>query len=146
MDRLIGGDDASFLQVHLDVAQADDWLGAGGGFGGVAEGDRAVLGPATDGGYYLLGMKAPHPELFADIDWSTVRVAAQTRAAAQRHGLALAELAPWYDVDDPGSLAQLVRECAHNGAVAPSTAAWLERNGIARRLTGADGTAARRAQ
>jgi rSAM/selenodomain-associated transferase 1 len=102
-----------------------------------APGERAVLGPASDGGYYLLALKAPHAELFADIDWSTARVAAQTRAAAQRLGLALADLAPWYDVDDPGSLAQLVRDCAAKGAVAPSTAAWLKRNDIARRLAAA---------
>src|SRR4029077_21237497 len=44
--------------------------------------ERAVLGPASDGGYYLLALKAPHAALFADIDWSTERVAAQTRAAA----------------------------------------------------------------
>jgi uncharacterized protein len=109
-------------------------------------GERAVLGPASDGGYYLLALKAPHAELFADIDWSTARVAAQTRAAAQRLGLELGELAPWYDVDDPTSLAQLVRDCADKGAVAPSTAAWLERNGIAQRLAGADEATARRAQ
>src|ERR1700731_740973 len=38
-------------------------------------GERAVLGPATDGGYYLLALKSPHPELFTDIEWSTARVA-----------------------------------------------------------------------
>ena len=99
-----------------------------------APGERLVLGPATDGGYYLIGLKAPHPELFADIDWSSARVAAQTRAAAQRLGLAVAELAPWYDVDDPASLARLVRDCEANGEAAPSTAAWLARNDIAGRL------------
>jgi rSAM/selenodomain-associated transferase 1 len=97
-------------------------------------GDRAVLGPASDGGYYLLALKAPHAALFADIDWSTAHVAAQTRAAAQRVGLALVEIAPWYDVDDPTSLAQLVRDCAANREAAPTTAAWLERHGIAHRL------------
>jgi hypothetical protein len=97
-------------------------------------GERAVLGPATDGGYYLLALKSPHPELFADIEWSTARVADQTRAAAQRVGLAVAEIAPWYDVDDPASLARLVRDCEAKGEAAPSTAAWLEQNGIARRL------------
>jgi uncharacterized protein len=112
-------------------------------------GDRVVLGPATDGGYYLIALKAPHPELFAYIDWSTARVAAQTRAAGRRLGLELAEIAPWYDVDDPVSLAQLVRDCAANGSAAPSTAAWLDRNGIARRLAEAPAktehsTAARR--
>jgi hypothetical protein len=101
-------------------------------------GDRAVLGPATDGGYYLLALKAPHPELFAAIDWSTERVAAQTRAAAHRHGLALAEIAPWYDVDDPVSLARLVRDLDGGPDQAPSTAGWLRQNRIAARLAGAE--------
>jgi uncharacterized protein len=100
-----------------------------------APGDRAVLGPATDGGYYLLALKAPHAELFADIDWSTARVADQTRAAARRLGLEMAEIAPWYDVDDPASLARLVSDCQADGGVAPSTSAWLERNGVAERLS-----------
>ena len=105
-------------------------------------GERAVLGPATDGGYYLIALKAPHAALFADIDWSTARVAEQTRAAARRLGLEMAEIAPWYDVDDPASLAELLRECRANGGAAPSTAAWLERNGIARRLAAIDRAAA----
>ncbi len=99
-----------------------------------APGERAVLGPATDGGYYLIALKAPHAELFAGIDWSTERVADQTRAAAQRLELAMTELAPWYDVDDPTSLARLVRDCAAHGDPAPATAAWLAHNGMARRL------------
>jgi uncharacterized protein len=101
-------------------------------------GERAVLGPATDGGYYLIALKAAHAGLFADIDWSTARVAAQTRAAAQRLGLDMAEVAPWYDVDDPTSLARLARDCQANGSAAPATAAWLERNGVARRLAAMD--------
>jgi len=99
-----------------------------------APGERAVLGPATDGGYYLIALKAPHAEVFAGIDWSTARVAAQTRAAAHRLGLELTEIAPWYDVDDADSLVRLARDCEGNGEAAPSTAAWLERNAIARRL------------
>ena len=38
-------------------------------------GERAVLGPSTDGGYYLLGLKTAHRRLFEDIAWSTERVA-----------------------------------------------------------------------
>ena len=37
-------------------------------------GDRVVLGPARDGGYYLIGLKTVHPHVFEDIDWSTSRV------------------------------------------------------------------------
>jgi rSAM/selenodomain-associated transferase 1 len=73
-----------------------------------AAGERVVLGPAEDGGYYLIGMKSAHPTLFANIDWSTGAVAEQTRARARQAGLDLIELAPWYDVDDGASLRRLV--------------------------------------
>lgn len=59
-----------------------------------------VLGPATDGGYYLIGLKSAPRKLFAAIDWSTERVLAQTlQRAAQLH-LSVYQLPPWYDVDD----------------------------------------------
>jgi rSAM/selenodomain-associated transferase 1 len=110
-----------------------------------APGDSAVLGPSTDGGYYLLGMKAPHPELFTAIDWSTERVAAQTRVRAHERGLAIAEIAAWYDVDDPDSLAHLLRDLGGSAQgeprapyVAPFTAEWLNRHGIAQRLSRAE--------
>jgi len=96
--------------------------------------DRVVLGPATDGGYYLIGLRAPHAGLFTAIDWSTERVAAQTRARAHACGLQVVELAPWYDVDDPASLKQLLRDVDGRPEAAPSTAGWLRRSGIAERL------------
>src|SRR3978361_9184 len=75
-----------------------------------AEGDRVVLGPAEDGGYYLLGMKAAHAHLFADIAWSTDSVAETTRSRAVELGLDLVELPAWYDVDDRTSLDRLLLE------------------------------------
>ena len=66
-----------------------------------------VLGPAEDGGYYLLGMKRFHPELFAGIDWETERVCDQTRAAITSLGLKLAELPRLNDVDRPKDLPAL---------------------------------------
>ncbi len=83
-------------------------------------GDRAVLGPSTDGGYYLLALKRPHRRLFDDIAWSTEQVAAQTRARATELGLELVELPPWYDVDDAQSLHRLVGDIAGTGASAGS--------------------------
>jgi uncharacterized protein len=73
-------------------------------------GDRVVLGPSTDGGYYLIGLKRPHRHLFEDIDWSTERVAAQTLARANELGLPVHQLPSWYDVDDAECLRRLVRE------------------------------------
>jgi hypothetical protein len=73
-------------------------------------GDRVVLGPAVDGGYYLLGIKYAHPRLFADIAWSTSRVAAQTMDRARELGLHVHVLARWYDVDDADALSVLHAE------------------------------------
>jgi uncharacterized protein len=70
-------------------------------------GERAVLGPSTDGGYYLLGLKTAHRRLFADIAWSTERVAAQTLERARELKLEVHMLAPWYDVDDVEGLRRL---------------------------------------
>ena len=100
-----------------------------------APGDRAVFGPAEDGGYYLLGLKASHAALFTGIDWSTEHVAAQTLARAAAAGLEVASLPTWYDVDDAGALARLLAElAAPPGAVtpfpAPATAACLTTFGL----------------
>ena len=70
-------------------------------------GDRAVLGPSSDGGYYLLGLKAPHRRLFEDVAWSTEEVARQTRERAAEIGLEMHVLPEWYDVDDVASLQTL---------------------------------------
>ena len=75
-------------------------------------GDRVVFGPATDGGYYLVGLKAAHARLFADIAWSTGDVLAQSLARAAEIGLPARLLDPWYDVDDFDSLAMLRAEIA----------------------------------
>ena len=75
-----------------------------------APGDRVVLGPATDGGYYLIALKTAHRHLFHDIAWSTASVLEQTLARASETGLAAHLLPPWYDVDDPESLTALIDE------------------------------------
>jgi uncharacterized protein len=75
-----------------------------------APGDRVVLGPADDGGYFLLGMKAAHVHLFEDVAWSTSAVADETRARAHALDLPIVELAPWYDVDDRTTLGRLWHE------------------------------------
>jgi uncharacterized protein len=75
-----------------------------------APGDRVVLGPATDGGYYLIGLKHPHRHLFHDIDWSTERVYRQTAERAASLGLELATLPVWYDIDDAASLGWVCAE------------------------------------
>jgi len=73
-------------------------------------GDRAVIGPSSDGGYYLLGLKAAHRRMFEDIAWSTARVAEQTIERASEIGLEVHTLPVWYDVDDVDGLRRLNAE------------------------------------
>jgi rSAM/selenodomain-associated transferase 1 len=90
-------------------------------------GDRVVLGPAADGGYYLIGLKRLHLRLFEEIDWSTERVYRQTLARAAEIGLDAVSLPEWYDVDDAASLAQLWRQLRADGdGRAPRTRAFLD--------------------
>ncbi len=97
-----------------------------------APGDRIVLGPSTDGGYYLIGLKHPHRRLFEDIDWSTERVAAQTIERARETGLAVHLLPSWYDVDDLAALRTLMDELLHGRRFrvwgsTPTPAIWSRR-------------------
>jgi len=72
-------------------------------FGLLAERD-VVIGPAVDGGYYLIGARvAPNP-LLESIPWGTAGVLDKTIAAAHGAGLSLAVLEPWYDVDRPADV------------------------------------------
>lgn len=67
----------------------------------------AVMVAAADGGYALLGLKAPMPELFSHMPWSTSDVAALTRAQLQAAGRSLAQLASVHDIDTPEDLCHL---------------------------------------
>ena len=73
-------------------------------------GDRVVIGPSTDGGYYLIGVKRPHRRLFEDVDWSTERVFEQTLQRAVELDLRSVVLPTWYDVDDANALRILAGE------------------------------------
>jgi rSAM/selenodomain-associated transferase 1 len=74
------------------------------------EGDRLVLGPAEDGGYYLIGLKNPHQILFDRIAWSTPQVLAHTVERAKKISLPVVMLPKWYDVDDAVTLERLCGE------------------------------------
>lgn len=73
----------------------------------LAKGSDAVLGPVEDGGYCLLGLRAPHPAVFADIPWSTPAVAELTRDRFRKLGLRWSELPALWDVDTPSDLPRL---------------------------------------
>lgn len=97
-------------------------------------GDRIIVGPAADGGYYLIGLKRAHRAVFERIHWSTETVYADTRERAREAGIELVELPLWYDVDDGATLdilkAELLAEIAPGfatmpGSSAPRTRAFL---------------------
>ncbi len=78
-------------------------------------GDRIVLGPSDDGGYYLIGLKQLHRRVFEDIEWSTEHVAEQTIERAKEAGVEIALLPTWYDVDDRATLRRLCNELLGDG-------------------------------
>jgi hypothetical protein len=94
-------------------------------------GDRVVLGPASDGGYYLIGLKRAHQALFTDMPWGTAAVARLTVERANGIDLECELLPEWYDVDDAETLEWLHHELAGRstrfagGGTAASTRAWL---------------------
>ncbi|MBN8510243.1 MAG: TIGR04282 family arsenosugar biosynthesis glycosyltransferase, partial [Burkholderiales bacterium] len=65
------------------------------------QGADAVFHPALDGGYVLVGLRRPQPELFLGMAWSTAAVMADTRARARRAGLRVRELETLWDLDVP---------------------------------------------
>ena len=96
--------------------------------------DRMVIGPCSDGGYYLVGMSRWHPELFEEIDWSTSSVYQQTISRSEAINLRMIELPVWYDVDDLVSLNRLLCELfpewslekVPQGSPAPNTREFLD--------------------
>jgi len=89
--------------------------------------DSVVLGPSDDGGYYLIGLKKFHRNLFERIDWSTDRVLEQTRSRAKESNLEVALLPNGYDVDDRTSLNRLCEELLSDRVsdLAPHTRSFL---------------------
>jgi len=97
-----------------------------------------VLGPANDGGYYLIAMSSLRLELFDDIPWSTDAVLAKTRVRARESGLVVRELRELVDVDEVSDLRLLVEELralgpkalsSEHGPLPRQTLAWLLQNG-----------------
>lgn len=92
-------------------------------FGALAAGADVVLGPALDGGYWLVAMRALHEEPFRAIPWSTPAVYATTLERCAQAGLRVEALVPWRDVDTAVDLDHLL--AAVETLRAPRTAAML---------------------
>ncbi|HKQ62949.1 MAG TPA: TIGR04282 family arsenosugar biosynthesis glycosyltransferase [Candidatus Polarisedimenticolaceae bacterium] len=114
---LIGADAPTLPAATIDA-----------GFALLDSGADAVVAPAEDGGYVLIGTRAPHPELFAEVGWGGPHVLAETRERARRSRRTLVELPGGFDVDDHAGLRRLREELRDPAARAraPATANWLD--------------------
>lgn len=65
-------------------------------------GSDVVLGPASDGGYYLVGMRTPHDALFRSMPWGTAGVLDETHARIRQLGLSFSHVDEHSDIDSPG--------------------------------------------
>ena len=93
-----------------------------------------VIGPALDGGYYLLGLRQPAPQLFDGIEWSSPRVLEQTLSRAAEQGLRVTRLPTWNDVDEVADLAVL-RDQLDEFCAAPALyPLWKEVNQLVSRM------------
>ncbi|MBI5631303.1 MAG: TIGR04282 family arsenosugar biosynthesis glycosyltransferase [Elusimicrobia bacterium] len=87
----------------------------------VLDREEAVLGPARDGGYYLIGLRKARPGLFARIPWSSDKVFAETVARARLEGVSLGRLPELNDID---TFADLERVADELRAGSPTRAAF----------------------
>lgn len=107
LGMLLGGGAAGAFLIGSDapempleaVRQGAAWLGSAAG-----SPPRVLLGPALDGGYWLVGVSQPAPWLFANMVWSTSHVLEQTLQRAASHGAQVMMLPRCQDVDDVDSL------------------------------------------
>ena len=95
---VIGTDCPALTEVHLRTAAE------------ALRGHDAVLVPAEDGGYVLIGLREPNEAVFSTIEWGVPGVMAETRRRLSSLSLSCSELGPLWDVDTPEDLARLRRE------------------------------------
>jgi hypothetical protein len=112
----LGADSPAFTPAHLDAALAH------------LESHDAVLGPSTDGGFYLLGLRRSPPGLFASLPWSSSTTRQALTARLRDHAFSIAELDPLFDVDTPADLLTLAAHLAAQPHGSSATRAWWLQN------------------
>ena len=112
---VIGADAPTLPPERVEVA-----------FARLAAGAPAVVAPAVDGGYVLLGLREPSWALFREVPWGTDAVWETTRRRAGAAGLAIEVLDPWFDVDDAAALERLRRDLLRgNSGRTPATRRFI---------------------
>lgn len=107
---LIGADCPALAGTDLATALQD-----------LQDGADVVLGPASDGGYYLIGMSGHHPQLFMDIPWGTRQVLGLTQSRCRAHGLRWTCLPEHADLDTPEDYRAYRAAHERAGAATPET-------------------------
>jgi rSAM/selenodomain-associated transferase 1 len=107
---LIGSDAPGLPKARLEEAAS-----------ALDRGHPAVLGPARDGGYYLLGLRSCEEGLLSNLSWSTETTLDETRLRLQAHGMTPYLTGEWFDVDRPEDLRRLTREIRRGTIDAPAT-------------------------
>jgi len=85
------------------------------------------LGPSEDGGYYLIGLRAPAPQLFEGVAWSTASVLTETHARAAESGLSVHDLDSEFDIDEAADLERLAAVLAARPDVGAATRDMCQR-------------------
>jgi rSAM/selenodomain-associated transferase 1 len=112
---LVGSDIPLLTADHFDEARET-----------LAASDGVVLGPADDGGYYLIGMRRVYAELFEGVEWGTSSVLTDTLRVAERAGIEARLIRPAYDVDTIEDLQRLEDNLrAASPELAPHLRAWF---------------------
>ena len=84
-----------------------------------------VVGPAEDGGYYLIGCRRFDPRLFQGVEWSTAKTCEQTLANAARINYTTALLEPWFDLDEWSDVERLLADARRGSPIPPHLAAFF---------------------
>jgi len=115
----IGADTPAFTATHVTTALA------------YLKSHDAVLGPSTDGGFYLVGLRRCPRGLFASIPWSTAETCQAMKKRLRQHDFSIAELEPLFDVDTPADMSTLGTYLAAHSSVESATKAWWIENSCA---------------
>ena len=93
---------------------------------------KAVIGPASDGGYYLVGFRKDMflPQIFENIPWGTNRVFKNTLTALKKFHQSVHILPEWRDIDEYDDLLDFISKCKSGNAAASNTVRYLQKSGL----------------
>jgi rSAM/selenodomain-associated transferase 1 len=108
----IGADSPALTAAHLEASLA------------ALRNYDAVIGPSTDGGFYLLAVRSCEAGLLSSLPWSTPETRHALIGRMEGQGSTVFELEPLFDVDTPDDLTELAQHLKAHPSSAPSTRAW----------------------